>query len=105
MVTRRAAFDIGSGATKVLVAEVDVANRKIIRELFGQERPVSFKGDSLRSPDGSLSAAVQEEGFQALASLLELAHAHARLFVSPGRRGGRDSGTRRGGRAGTGPED
>ena len=56
----RAAYDVGSGATKLLVVEVEPDTGKIVRELFGQEVPLAFKGDSLRSSDGSLSAEIME---------------------------------------------
>jgi len=67
----RAAFDVGSGATKLLVVEVAPAastgdTGKIVRELFGQEVPLPFKGDSLRSADGRLSAEIMEKGMRTL---------------------------------------
>ena len=34
----RAVYDIGSGSTKLLVAEVDLKTRTIARELFGLDR-------------------------------------------------------------------
>merc|ERR1711988_590878 len=51
---RRAAFDIGSAATKLLVAEVDPDAGTIRKVLFGQEIPVAFSVAWKSSPDGSL---------------------------------------------------
>ncbi len=36
----RAAFDVGSGSTKLQVSEVE--DTSIIRTLFGQERPLAY---------------------------------------------------------------
>ena len=58
MAIRRAAFDIGSGATKLQVA--DVANGRVLKTLFGEERPVPFNGDVLRSADGNISEEIMQ---------------------------------------------
>ena len=54
-VVTRGAFDIGSGATKLQIASVDVANGRIVQHMFGQERPVSFGLDMLRGGRNILS--------------------------------------------------
>ncbi|CAK9085201.1 unnamed protein product [Durusdinium trenchii] len=64
----RAAFDIGSGATKLMVAEVEKG--KVMKELFAKEIPVSFAIDWKQSSDGNLSEAIQEEGLSVLRQLV-----------------------------------
>lgn len=69
-VRRRAAFDIGSGASKLLVADVDTATGVIVGSpLYEVERPLAFKADSQQSPDGSLSSIITAEGLDLIASL------------------------------------
>jgi hypothetical protein len=46
-IVRRGAFDIGSGATKLMVADVDTTKGSLVEVLFGQERPVHFGADNL----------------------------------------------------------
>ena len=69
---RRAAFDIGSGVTKLQVATVD-GNRKIIKVLYGEERPVKFALDLKSGKDNTLSIDVQKEGIAVLSDLLNVA--------------------------------
>ena len=64
-IQRRASIDIGSGATKLLVADVDTAKNQIVNVLFGEERTVSFSL-SAKMRDGRLSDAVMEEGLRVL---------------------------------------
>ncbi|CAJ1404155.1 unnamed protein product [Effrenium voratum] len=78
-VSRRAAFDIGSGATKLMIA--DVVGSAIVKEHFAQEVPVAFAVDWKQSSDGNLSAGIQEKGLAVLRRLLEEC---ARHEVPPG---------------------
>ena len=75
-VVRRAAFDIGSGYTKMLVA--DVKDGAIVgRVVLGTEVKLSYKVDAQQSADGSLSAAIQTEGlecFRRAAHTVQLSH-------------------------------
>jgi hypothetical protein len=68
---KRAAFDIGSGATKMQISDCVVSEDKtrIVCTYFGQERPVAFGADWVKSNDGNLSDDIQLKG---LATLLEL---------------------------------
>jgi hypothetical protein len=59
VLTRRGAFDIGSGATKLMIA--DVSSTQIVEILFGEERPVAFSADLLRSDNGCLSDEIQNK--------------------------------------------
>jgi len=68
----RAAIDVGSGSTKLVVAEVDLVEGRVVKEVFVQERPVSFSLDSKRTADGALSAHVQAEGLRVLRHYLQV---------------------------------
>ena len=73
-IVRRAAFDIGSGASKVLVADVDVSQGVVVgRPIYEIELPLAFKADAQQSKDGSLSDAITEKGLELIASLTETA--------------------------------
>ena len=76
-VIRRAAFDIGSGASKVLVADVDVASGALVGDvLFEAEKPLPFKVDAQASADGSLSDDIRLKGFALLEKLASEARLH-----------------------------
>lgn len=72
---RRAALDIGSGCTKLLVADVDTANGRCVRVVTTQEVPVLYGVDLRRSADGRLSEAVQARGLAELGRLVREAKA------------------------------
>ena len=89
-VVRRAAFDIGSGYTKMLVA--DVRDGAIVgRVLLETEVKLAYKVDAQQSPDGSLSEAIQAEGLECFrrltAKVLDHPGLALQLHRSPGRRG------------------
>jgi exopolyphosphatase/guanosine-5'-triphosphate,3'-diphosphate pyrophosphatase len=52
----RAAFDIGSGATRMKVAEVDICKQKIVKVLLEMEQPVEYKQNLSESKDNTISA-------------------------------------------------
>lgn len=71
IVVRRAAFDIGSGSTKLQCSDCEltveaasgvVTSTRIINKLCGIERPVQFGADFKCSADGRLSEGIQQEG-------------------------------------------
>ena len=99
-VVRRAAFDIGSGYTKMLIA--DVRDGAIVgRVVLETEVKLAYKVDAQQSPDGSLSDAIQEEGLECFRRLTAKVRAASpplgpkldhtglalQLHRSPGRRG------------------
>jgi len=72
--TRRAAFDIGSGATKLIVSDVGFGAETIILNIcFGQERPCAYGADWLRSKDGNLTTAIQTKGREIFSDLKKIA--------------------------------
>ena len=67
---RRAAFDIGSGASKVLVADVDPKTGALVgKPLFQAEKPCAFKADAQAQADGSLSNDIKAKGLDIIGSL------------------------------------
>lgn len=74
-VVRRAAFDIGSGCTKLLVVDVDTKARRITGELYGEERRVPFKAGAASS-GGSLPPDVMRLGIEVLTDLVQVAKSH-----------------------------
>ena len=55
----RAAIDLGSGSTKLLIAEVDPEARRVVREVVSLERVCSFSLSSKRNLNGELSEEVK----------------------------------------------
>lgn len=66
---KRAALDIGSGATRVKVAQVDVCRLRIVETLFEAQEKVSYQEDLQRATDATLSATILAEGLRAIQSL------------------------------------
>lgn len=77
----RSAIDIGSGTTRLIVAEVDRCRARIIRHLHHVKRDVRYKKD-IGNNNGSLSAEIQQEGIQALRGLLELTKAQKPVAIA-----------------------
>jgi hypothetical protein len=77
---RRASIDMGSGATKLMVADVDVRTNRIVRTLYGSERLCSYSLASKQTPDGSLTDEVMEIGMRVLLELRRI----ARDLMAPG---------------------
>jgi hypothetical protein len=71
-ISRRGAFDIGSGATKLQVSDVDSETGTIRETFFGQERPVAFGAAWLRSEDSNLGPEIQEKGLQTIKDFLDI---------------------------------
>ena len=71
---RRAAFDVGSGATKMQVSDVNSSLRRIVGPvLFGQERPVPFGAAWLASADGRIPPEMITKGIETLRDLKAIA--------------------------------
>lgn len=81
---RRAAFDIGSGSTKMQCSDcvislahdefgIEISSCQIVNVLFSQERPVAFGADWVKSSDGNLSTSIQELGLKTLQDLRKIA--------------------------------
>lgn len=65
----RAAFDIGSGTTKLKVAKVNLCQNKIVEILLDSNKAVSYKKDLLNSKDSFFSKKIMQEGMSVLQEL------------------------------------
>ena len=77
-IVRRAAFDIGSGMTKMQVSDVELATGRILATQFAEEREVLFAADwKQNARDGGaaagLSGGIQQQGLEVLGALKEIA--------------------------------
>lgn len=82
-VIRRAAIDIGSGATKLSIADVLISQSStattstIIQTMhFGNEYPVPFSADFLKSATNCLSESIQTKGLSTLQTILQVCVAY-----------------------------
>ncbi|MCP4915173.1 MAG: hypothetical protein GY909_18785 [Oligoflexia bacterium] len=58
---KKAAFDVGSGSTKVTVAEVNICTKKISKILHEDQAPVAYK-DNLIKNDNSMTRDIIQQG-------------------------------------------
>ena len=72
-IVRRAAFDIGSGASKVLVADVDRSGMLVGATLWEAEKPCAFKEDTQGTVDGTLSEGIRSKGMALITELAKKA--------------------------------
>lgn len=72
----RASIDIGSGATKLKVAEVDKKINKIVRVIYEQEIAVPYQKSLELSSDHKFSPALMEEGLHSIKVLKQAAMDH-----------------------------
>ena len=71
-IKNRAAFDIGSGTTKMVVARVDTCQQHVIQILEEEELAVGYKED-LGTSQGKFSEDIQKKGLEALQQLKSMA--------------------------------
>lgn len=71
--TIRAAIDIGSGGTKLRVAEVDEQSNKIIKILDNRQYTVLYQKDLMESPTNSLSSIIMSQGIAAISEAIGVA--------------------------------
>ena len=62
----RAAIDIGSGSTKIAVAEVDTCQHQIKKMLYQQQLPVAYNDALMHSTESRLPDSVISQGLDAL---------------------------------------
>lgn len=72
----RAAMDIGSGATNLKVAKVDVKTDKIISILFDQSIPVPYQKHLEQSSNNIFDREVMDQGIRTIKALKEIADSH-----------------------------
>ncbi len=75
-IERRAAIDVGSGSTKVCIADVDLATNQIVRVLYEGSFPVPYQTYLASDPDGLFNLEIQEKGLSAFATIQKLLEEH-----------------------------
>ena len=71
----KAAFDLGSGSTKMKVGRVNVCRQKIEKILLEASLPVKYKESLQNSRDNWLDREIQNKGVEAVLKLKEMAQA------------------------------
>lgn len=66
----RAGIDMGSGSTKIQVAQVDICRQTLGKVLYEDQRPVGFNADLAKSTNNQLGSAIQQQGLAALRALV-----------------------------------
>lgn len=75
-IERRAAIDIGSGSTKVAIADVDVESSQIVEVLFESSFPVPYQACLDRSKDQTFDAETRSLGLATFKKIKEIADQH-----------------------------
>lgn len=73
---RRAAVDVGSGGTKVAIADVDDETHQILEIVYENSFPVSYQAALDRSSDGTFDQEIQELGCRTFREIKEIADQH-----------------------------
>lgn len=73
IIERRAAFDVGSGSTKLQVSEVDMKTGKIVQTFYNSERPQAYGIALQQSADGNLGEEVVRMGIELFLELKAVA--------------------------------
>lgn len=69
-IKRRGAFDVGSGSTKLKVADVDVCSRKVIAVIFEASEKANYEEDLKSSSNGAFSDAMIADGLQIIKKIV-----------------------------------
>ncbi len=72
-VERRAAIDIGSGGTKVAIADVDTETNQIVQVVLETSFPVPYQASLDKSVDGTFDAETKELGMKTFTEIKEIA--------------------------------
>ena len=75
-IERRAAIDIGSGGTKVTIAEVDTETNEILEIILDTSFPVPYQASLDKSIDGTFDNETKEAGLKVFHEINELRHHH-----------------------------
>lgn len=73
-VERRAAIDIGSGGTKVAIADIDVETNQIIQVILDTSFPVPYQASLDKSIDGTFDRETKDLGIKVLKEIKEIAN-------------------------------
>jgi len=80
-VRRKTAIDIGSGSSKIQIADVRTSDGSLLHELYSDERPCAFGIDWKTSVDGKLSSEIQEKGIGILREYINISERHGAVVI------------------------
>jgi exopolyphosphatase/guanosine-5'-triphosphate,3'-diphosphate pyrophosphatase len=72
-IERRAAIDVGSGGTKVAIADVDKESGKIVQVILQESFPVPYQAALESSYDGSFDQEIRDKGLRTFKEIKDLA--------------------------------
>jgi len=72
-IERRVAIDVGSGSTKVMIADVNTKNNRIVKVIHKTSIPTAYQKDLENSTNGAFSPEIQETGLDTFKQINELA--------------------------------
>ncbi|MFN8369602.1 MAG: hypothetical protein U0T83_03145 [Bacteriovoracaceae bacterium] len=72
----RAAFDIGSGSVKILVASVNFCEHKIEKVFLNESKKIGFQSDLEKSIDNKFSSTIQTEAIKLFKELMSQAESY-----------------------------
>ncbi len=75
-ISNRAAFDIGSGTTRIKVARVDTCLQKVLMILEDQDEPVPYKESLSKSQNGVIDKNTVKLGLEAIEKLAAVVRRH-----------------------------
>lgn len=75
-IERRAAFDLGSGSLKLLVADVDSETQHVLKYIYSTTIKVPLSDDLAKSPDASFSTEIQHQVKDVMSTLSKQARLH-----------------------------
>lgn len=75
-VERRAAIDIGSGGTKMAIADVDTETNQIVEIIFDTSFPVPYQASLDKSADGTFDMETKKLGLKTFKEIREIADQH-----------------------------
>jgi len=75
-IERRAAIDIGSGGTKVAIADVDTETNQIVQVILDTSFPVPYQASLDKSTDGTFDRETKDLGIKVFKEIKEIADQH-----------------------------
>ncbi len=72
LIERRAAVDVGSGGTKVCIADVDAKTNRIVKVYFEKSFSVPYQSYLEASEDGSFNEEIQKNGLRTFTEIKEI---------------------------------
>ena len=82
LLQRKAAIDVGSGGTKVLIADIDNKTNQIVHVVVDRSFPVPYQASLEKSSDGTFDSSIQDQGLKTFDQIKDLLNQHQVQKVS-----------------------